>query len=342
MWLAPAGQPSILAICARITKDLDASSLNLHKVPTEVLQATQLQLVNLRFDGNALRSIPPEIARLSTLTMLDLSRNLLKDVPASLGEMTNLTVLYLNNNKLTRLPLEIGHLSPTVMQRLSISNNRLETPPREILTASTAHLLKYYASSEEAIITDEEIMTASTAHLLKYYSSSEEAIITGTLKWDWCKVMTTMRRITTEVPNWSDLVEVLLDENDISELDVDMCLQMPYLEVLELRRNRIVTIPAGIAAHSTLRRLALSFNRITTLPVEMGRMHSPTELEVEMGRMHSLTELEVAGMQLSAPPLRVLRYGTENTLAYLAALDGAAAEWVRNPSSPESLFLSNP
>lgn len=32
--------------------------------------------------------------------------------------------------------------------------------------------------------------------------------------------------------------------------------------------------------------------------------------------------------------------GTENTLAYLAALDGAAAEWVRNPSSPESLFLS--
>ena len=298
MWLgaAESHQPSALAVwlarvrSARITKDLDACKLGLAKVPQEVLAAVQMQLVHLRLKSNSLIGVPPEIARLSTLTLLDLSYNALKSVPASLGEMTNLTALYLNNNKLARLPLEIGHLPPTVMRRLAISNNRLETPPREMLTASTAHLLRYY-------------------------SSSEEAIITGTLRWDWCKVMTGMRRIAGEVPNWADLVEVHLDQNEVPAIDAAMVLDMPHLEVLELRRNRITAIPAAIAAHSTLRRLAVSYNRITALPVALGRMHS-------------LTDLEIAGMTLAAPPQRVLRYGTENTLAYLAALADAEEEGV--------------
>ena len=58
-------------------------------MPQEVLAAVQMQLVHLRLKSNSLIGVPPEIARLSTLTLLDLSYNALKSVPASLGEMTS-------------------------------------------------------------------------------------------------------------------------------------------------------------------------------------------------------------------------------------------------------------
>ena len=73
----------------------------------------------LDLHGNALSRFPPEIARLSTLTNLDVSRNQLSDLPFS--ELTKLRQLYANNNLLQDIPYSIGRL--TNLESISLANN---------------------------------------------------------------------------------------------------------------------------------------------------------------------------------------------------------------------------
>jgi leucine-rich repeat protein SHOC2 len=122
--------------------------------------------------------------------------------------------------------------------------------------------------------------------------------------------MISMRRVCDEVLNWETLVHLCLDDNEISVIDWKMCMDMTQLETLELRRNRIVEIPKQLCVHSSLRKLALSQNRITTLPIALGGMPN-------------LADLQVQGMVLKLPPPSVLHYGTQNVLAYLNSIHQA-------------------
>lgn len=50
-------------------------------------------LTSLFLNGNLLTRIPPEIAQLNNLTMLDLSHNKLRSLPAELGDMVGAIIL---------------------------------------------------------------------------------------------------------------------------------------------------------------------------------------------------------------------------------------------------------
>ena len=116
-----------------------------------------------------------------------------------------------------------------------------------------------------------------------------------------------------QVINWQRLIEVRLDDNDIEVLDAQLCIDMPYLEILSLRRNRISVLPPELAQHTQLRLLRLSQNRISSIPIAFGSMRS-------------LYLLEIAGLPLKLPPADVLKYGTANICAYLCALQQAESE----------------
>jgi len=113
--------------------------------------------------------------------------------------------------------------------------------------------------------------------------------------------------ICTQVINWQRLVEVRLDENDIVILDAQLCLDMPYLELLSLNKNRIEILPPELAEHTQLRTLRISQNRITHIPITFGSMRG-------------LYLMEIAGLPLQMPPESIVKYGTENMCAYLCAL----------------------
>ena len=140
-------------------------------------------------------------------------------------------------------------------------------------------------------------------------------MFTGVLDWSWTRTLVTMRRIIGEVVNWQELVIVQLEDNELSELDPSLILSMYRLEVLELARNRISVLPETVAQHTTLRRLGIAQNRMTTLPVALGSMRS-------------LEHVDVTNLPLTFPPQDVLKYGTENTLCYLAAMDQALTDQV--------------
>ena len=107
---------------------LDLSNLSLSHVPPEIAKLSYLTV--LRLQNNQLANLPPEIGQLSSLKELDLQRNELTSLPPAIGRFTALTRLRLSSNCLTRLPTEIGRL--TSLTELHLDNNQLTMLPAEI------------------------------------------------------------------------------------------------------------------------------------------------------------------------------------------------------------------
>ncbi|MBD2123982.1 leucine-rich repeat domain-containing protein [Trichocoleus sp. FACHB-262] len=159
-------------------KELDLSGKKLTELPGEIGKLTQLETLILGkwerekkgsqgregfeyvegkwvplVSGNQLKSLPPELANLNNLCMLDLSGNHfeefpdvvaqlpaleqltltwgeLKELPKTIGQLTNLTTLHLFENQLTQVPEAIGQL--TNLTTLHLSNNQLTQVPEAI------------------------------------------------------------------------------------------------------------------------------------------------------------------------------------------------------------------
>jgi CCR4-NOT transcription complex subunit 6 len=88
-------------------------------------------LINLYLNHNALTTIPPDIARLRHLELLDLSGNNLQTLPPEMGMLTKLKELYLFDNHIASIPPELGTLHQ--LQTLGIEGNPLEPSLKAIV-----------------------------------------------------------------------------------------------------------------------------------------------------------------------------------------------------------------
>jgi hypothetical protein len=108
------------------------------------LNAPQLHAItHLEIRHSDLRVIPPEIALLTHLQVLDLSDNRISVIPKEIGALTQLKELSLFGNQITAIPKAIGAL--TQLQKLSLYKNQITAIPREIgaLTQLSALVLHY-------------------------------------------------------------------------------------------------------------------------------------------------------------------------------------------------------
>lgn len=63
--------------------------------------------------------------------------------------------------------------------------------------------------------------------------------------------------------------------------DVAQVLQLSKLEILDLSKNRITTIPEGIKRMTSLKFLAVARNKIARLPLALGDMPSLSKLKFD-------------------------------------------------------------
>lgn len=100
---------------------LDLSNQNLSKLPSYVLQRTELTELNI--SNNILTgALPGEIRFLKNLTKLDMSHNKLTGIPAEVGQLSKLTELDLSYNEFTGLPYELGNLKNLKILNLTGNN----------------------------------------------------------------------------------------------------------------------------------------------------------------------------------------------------------------------------
>ncbi|MES1245558.1 MAG: hypothetical protein ABUT39_28390 [Acidobacteriota bacterium] len=109
-------------------------------IPPELADLPRLRVLDLR--SNALEGeIPPEIGRLSGLEILDLAYNgLTGEVPRGLGRLGRLRVLSLERNALTGLPPGLGRLAS--LTSLDLSFNPIAGLPDDLARLSRLRTLR--------------------------------------------------------------------------------------------------------------------------------------------------------------------------------------------------------
>lgn len=130
---------------------LDLSSLGLKTLPPEIWELKSLTVLELMYIW--LTTLPPEIEQLKSLTSLDLTRNQLKMLPPEIGQLKNLKWLNLSRNLLTKLPSEMRNLKN--LKTLVLYDNPLDIPT-EILETNSPQIINVwnqYQANEASEIT---------------------------------------------------------------------------------------------------------------------------------------------------------------------------------------------
>lgn len=94
-----------------------------------------------------------------------------------------------------------------------------------------------------------------------------------------------------EMPSFlgcANLKEILMANNAVSELSADFCDQLPQLQILDLRDNKIERLPDEIDQLQALVRLDLSNNSINTVPNSLAALAHLCSLQLDGNPIRSI------------------------------------------------------
>ncbi|GAU99513.1 hypothetical protein RvY_10505 [Ramazzottius varieornatus] len=119
---------------------VDYSNRKLTRVPRELLEQEDIQLLTLR--NNQLEILPVELFhQLRSLTWLDLRKNQLEEIPVEIGMLQDLRCLLLNDNLLISLPNELSFCESLV--GLHLAGNPIQYPPEAVWRKGCAAILSF-------------------------------------------------------------------------------------------------------------------------------------------------------------------------------------------------------
>ncbi|XP_077440430.1 leucine-rich repeat-containing protein 40 isoform X2 [Vanacampus margaritifer] len=224
------------------------TTLDLHDNQLETLPGAlgELQeLQHLRLSHNRLKGLPPEVYSLKNLQSLTLQQNLLDALPEELGQLEALTELDVSDNHLTELPSGLGRLSR--LQKLHLCRNKLARLPDSLPLLTNVKLL----DCSNNLLSDVPAGLSQMAALEQLYLRHNK-----------------LRQLPPlHAPA---LKELYLGNNQIASVSGEHVSRLGALAVLELRDNKIVTLPEQVAALGALTRLDLTNNDIGVLPAPLG------------------------------------------------------------------------
>ncbi|XP_064003559.1 leucine-rich repeat-containing protein 40 isoform X2 [Pogoniulus pusillus] len=257
---------------------LDVHDNQLRSLPSALGQLENLQKLNL--SHNKLESIPEELLQLSRLKSLLLQHNELSCLPDGFGQLVNLEELDLSNNHLTDIPTSFALLINLV--RLNLASNQLKNLPADISTMKSLRQLDCTKNYLETVPSK----LATMASLEQLYLRKNKL------------------RALPEFPSCRLLKELHAGENQIEVLNSENLKHLNSLSVLELRDNKIKSIPDEITLLQKLERLDLANNDISRLPYTLGNLPQ-------------LKFLALEGNPLRTIRRDLLQKGTQELLKYL-------------------------
>ncbi len=302
-------------------------------IPPELANLTSLTVLDLGFNGLG-GSIPPETGNLAALEVLDLRGNNLEgSIPAELGALANLAVLDLGFNDLTgSIPPETGNLAG--LEVLDLRGNNLTGPiPPELGGLANLTVLDLGFNGLEGSIPPETGNLAGLEVLDLQGNDLEGSI-------------------PPELGGLANLTVLDLGFNDLTVTDSfpGWIANLADLTVLDLgsqgscSKNSGYTgpVPAWLADLTDLTELDLGCHRLTgSIPPEFGNLANLEELDLALneltgsippalGQLSKLKVLGLAANELSGsiPP----KLGQLSKLVYLAL-------WSNDLSGPVSSDL---
>jgi leucine-rich repeat protein SHOC2 len=267
---------------------------NLTTLPDSIGNLTNLR--ELRLYQNQLKTLPDSIANLQQLTWLSLSLNRLTVFPEQITELTNLIGLRLNGNQLTVLPQSITKL--TNLTHLDISGNPLldlsvlnDLPNIKTVKFWGINLsrkywidLKYIPSALQLIsgeIVELEIKFENFKHL-----SNESLIrLPNNLGKYLPPIVKPDEAIDPRPESLSFIDRIAKKMFASTKNNLD---QTPSNTHLHLSKNKLTSLPLDIGKLTHLTCIELRGNQLTSLPASIGNLTKLTHLDLRSNQLSSL------------------------------------------------------
>ncbi|XP_022672157.1 leucine-rich repeat-containing protein 40-like isoform X3 [Varroa destructor] len=274
-------------------QEIRAIDVSLERSATEAWWDQQ-PLSKLFLASNQLITLPAEIGQLEHLTVLELQDNVIMTLPKQMEALSNLVRLNLSRNKMTELPdcichfkdlkvLQLQHNSiVSVSDNIDLSNNKIESLPPDMDSLIQLRCLDV----SNNMLTELPEGLGRCSHL-------EQLIIRQ-------NKLTSLPQFVRE----NHLKELSASFNAIEEFTPEHCETFVVLKILDLRGNKLQSVPEAITNIQGLERLDLSNNDLRSLPYSIGALNHMNSLLVEGNPLRSIRQ-------------DILRRGTVHLMKYL-------------------------
>ena len=224
-------------------------------------KVTGLVLINKK-----LKSVPPEVFRLTSLRILVIIGNQLLQVPDAFGNLTQLQILDLSHNRLTCLPESIGNLIN--LKRLFLSTNQLNSLPDSL--GNLVNLEKLNLSTNKFRNLPDCIEKMVQLQNLNIKSNKLE-------------------NLPSSLGNLIYLKKLNAGYNQLDSLP-EFTAKLVHLENLNLSYNCLTCLPEHMEKLAQLERLNLSNNQLASLPRKLDYLGSLKLLNIDSNRLKCLDE----------------------------------------------------
>lgn len=296
----------------------------LRKVETVMLQTNKLttfpdmsgciQLRILHLADNNITEIDMSclegVGQLKTLT---LGNNQIESIPEEIIKLVYLEIFDLSYNKITLIPEHIG-LMPNIKQ-LIIDGNDIKNIRTDIIRCGTSRILKYIQQGLKSTNLDSKkhvtLNTSTniypdryTMHSTKLLSLAgqnlteiPQEVLENACKADVGTVDLSRNNFSTlpdELHIITKVADLKLTSNQLTHISEWICEKYKYLQILDLSKNYLESLPSNIGLLKYLQELNISFNRYKEIPESV---YDVSSLEILIANDNLITNIDILSLQ---------------------------------------------
>ncbi|XP_066259924.1 leucine-rich repeat-containing protein 40-like isoform X1 [Euwallacea similis] len=262
--------------------NLDLSSNVLTEIPGQIGIFQDLTVLNLQ--DNSLTSLPAEITTLTKLTKLSLNHNKINKLPKDIDKLFELRVLNLSHNSISMLPNSFVDL--VMLEKLDLSHNTLESLPSGI--GFLVRLNELDTSYNRLVEVPPDIVNLRSLAKLDLNHNSIKNLPESLGELRRLQILYAQHNDIEEIPDFTGcecIQEIYFGNNYIKEIPPEMCDNMPHLKVLDLRDNKIDTLPKELTKLMHLNKLDVTNNDLTKIPAALSLLPHLQSLKIEGNKL---------------------------------------------------------
>ncbi|OQS04834.1 hypothetical protein THRCLA_02954 [Thraustotheca clavata] len=286
--------------CVDLTK-IDLSHNEIPWIPSDIVNITGLAY--LKMCHNKLTNLPDELFKMTSLGYLDLSNNLLNSaMPVLLGKLSSLKELILSFNKISSLPDSIEQLIN--LEALYLDDNSLTTLPTTIgmeialmnskMGLGALQKLRVLNVQNNQLNAIPQSLSQLRSIATLDLSKNKLTSLDGCLKYTTALKFVDLRQNNLikfpQLPEQGCCIDSLfLGCNQLESIDeVSLVRGQHYLTVLDLRDNKLTSLPDSTAQLYRLKTLDISNNDLSDLPPGLGYLKELNHLLVDGNSMRAI------------------------------------------------------